>query len=113
MQLTNQQAAGHTFLKSLSEDEHAPEHVLGKGRAILRRLCARIETEQPAGLEELYALTRVATEEFNDLEAEFDEAGSEIDTIAREEIAEDFWFVATAYGFTDADAEELVAARNW
>jgi len=28
-------------------------------------------------------------------------------------IAEDFWFVASAYGFTDADVEELIATRDW
>jgi len=33
--------------------------------------------------------------------------------VAREEIAEDFWFVANAYGFADADVEELIAARDW
>lgn len=52
-------------------------------------------------------------EEFNQLEAEFEAAGSEIETVAREEIAEDFWFVASTYGFTDADVEELIATRNW
>lgn len=58
-------------------------------------------------------LTEAATEQFNLLEAEFEAAGSEIETVAREEIAEDFWFVASAYGFSDADVEELIAARDW
>ncbi|WUT26394.1 DUF5713 family protein [Streptomyces sp. NBC_00691] len=40
-------------------------------------------------------------------------AGSEIETVAREAIAEDFWRVASAYGFADADAEELIATRDW
>ncbi len=44
-------------------------------------------------------VTGAATEEFNRLEAEFEAAGSEIETVAREEIAEDFAFVASAYGF--------------
>lgn len=39
--------------------------------------------------------------------------GSEIETVAREAIAEDFWRVASAYGFADADAEELIATRDW
>ena len=53
------------------------------------------------------------TEEFNILEAEFEAAGSEIETVAREEIAEIFWAVAMAYGFADADVEELIATREW
>jgi Family of unknown function (DUF5713) len=57
--------------------------------------------------------TETATEEFNALESEFEAAGSEIETVARELIAEDFWFVASAYGFAEADVEELIAARDW
>ncbi|MER5866492.1 DUF5713 family protein [Kitasatospora sp. NPDC002040] len=113
MAITNQQVAGHPFLKALYADAYYPDHVLDLGRAVLLRLCERIEAEQPSDLAALYALTEVATEEFNALEAEFEAAGSEIETVAREEIAEDFWFVASAYGFTDADVEQLISAREW
>jgi hypothetical protein len=113
MSVNNENVLRHPFLRALYEDDYYPDHVLDRGREILLRLCARIEAERPASLAALYALTTVATEEFNALEAEFDAAGSEIETVAREEIAEDFAFVATAYGFADADHEELVAAREW
>ncbi len=72
-----------------------------------------MESDRPGGLAALYALTHAATEEFNELAAAFEEAGSEIETTAREEIGEAFWFVARAYGFADADPEELVASRGW
>ncbi|MFB7461762.1 MULTISPECIES: DUF5713 family protein [unclassified Streptomyces] len=113
MPITNQQVEGHAFLRPLYEDPYFPDHVVDKGRAILLRLCERVEAEQPSDLAALYALTQAATEEFNLLEAEFEAAGSEIETVAREEIAEGFWFVASAYGFTDADVEELIATRDW
>ncbi|MGW0711874.1 DUF5713 family protein [Streptomyces sp. NPDC002643] len=113
MGITNQQMAGHAFLRELYEDAYFPDHVLDKGKAVLVRLCERIEAERPSDLASLYALTHAATEEFNRLEAEFEAAGSEIETVAREEIAGDFWRVAQAYGFTDADAEELIATREW
>ncbi|MFF5258785.1 DUF5713 family protein [Actinomadura viridis] len=113
MSITNQQVAGHAFLKPLYEDPYFPDHVVDRGREILLRLCERIEAERPSDLVALYALTQAATEEFNRLEAEFDAAGSEIETVAREVIAEDFWFVASAYGFGDADVEELIATRDW
>ncbi|MFE7841673.1 DUF5713 family protein [Streptomyces sp. NPDC057474] len=113
MAITNQQVTGHVFLPQLYADAYFPDHVVDKGKAILLRLCERIEAEQPSDLASLYLLTQAATEEFNLLEAEFEAAGSEIETFAREEIAEDFWFVASAYGFTDADAEELIATRDW
>ncbi|MEV4216652.1 DUF5713 family protein [Nonomuraea sp. NPDC049725] len=110
---TNQQIASHAFLKGMYQDGYYPDHVVDKGRGILLRLCERIEADGPSDLAALYALTHAATEEFNELEAEFEAAGSEIETVAREVIAEDFWFVATAYGFVDADVEELIATRDW
>ncbi|MEU5101443.1 MULTISPECIES: DUF5713 family protein [unclassified Streptomyces] len=113
MPIANKQVAAHAFLSGLYEDEYFPDHVIDKGVAILLTLCERIEAERPSDLAALYALTKAATEEFNLLEAEFEAAGSEIETVAREEISEGFWFVASAYGFTDADPEELIAARDW
>ncbi|WP_449064987.1 DUF5713 family protein [Planomonospora algeriensis] len=110
---TNQQIIDHDFLKGMYDDGYFPDHVVDEGRAILLRLCGRIEAERPQDLAALYALTQDATEEFNALEAEFEAAGSGIETVAREVIAEDFWFVASAYGFAEADVEELVAAREW
>ncbi|MFI5865263.1 DUF5713 family protein [Streptomyces sp. NPDC051546] len=113
MPITNEQARTRSFLAPLYGDAYYPDQVLDKGREILLRLCARIEAERPSDLAGLYALTGSATEEFNALEAEFEAAGSEIETVAREEIAEDFAFVASAYGFADADVEELIAPREW
>ncbi|MFI7074309.1 DUF5713 family protein [Micromonospora sediminicola] len=111
--LANQQMARHAFLEELYADGYFPGHVVDKGRAILLRLCQRIETERPQDLAALYALTDAATDEFNLLEAEFEAAGSGIETVAREAIGEDFWVVATSYGFADADTERLIANRNW
>jgi hypothetical protein len=113
MPISNTRVAGHAFLDGLYRDGYFPDHLVDKGRGILLALCARIEAERPADLAALYRLTRAATEEFNALEAEFEAAGSEFETVAREEIAGDFRFVARAYGFGDADAEELVAVREW
>ncbi|GLF93087.1 DUF5713 family protein [Streptomyces yaizuensis] len=114
MALSNQRVARHTFLGALYADPYFPDHVLDRGTAILRGLCERIEAERPRDHAALCALTREATEEFNRLEAAaFEAADSEIETVAREEIAEAFWFVAVAYGFPDADVEDLIAARDW
>ncbi|MCX4667468.1 DUF5713 family protein [Streptomyces sp. NBC_01381] len=113
MPVSNQQVVGHGFLGELYGDSYYPDHLLDKGKAILLGLCARIESERPADLDALYVLTAAATEEFNALEEEFVAADSEIETIARDAIGEDFAFVASAYGFADADVEELIAAREW
>jgi hypothetical protein len=111
--IRNQQVAAHGFLQGMYSDGYVPDHLVDKGKVILLRLCERIETEHPGDLAALYALTDVATVQFNALQAEFDAADSEIETAAREEIAEDFHFIAMAYGFADADVEMLVAERDW
>ncbi|MER6346260.1 DUF5713 family protein [Streptomyces sp. NPDC001595] len=103
----------HALLRGMYDDGYYPDHVVDLGRQVLERLCERIEAERPDGLPALYALTHAATEEFNALEAAFHAAGSEIETVAREVIAEEFAFVAEAYGFADADVEELIATRDW
>ncbi|NNN30249.1 hypothetical protein HLK59_07700 [Streptomyces sp. S3(2020)] len=109
MNISNPQVTAYPFLKALYEDDYYPDHVLDRGRDILLRLCERIETERPADPAGLYVLTQAATEEFNELQGDdFD-----IETIGREEIAEEFWFVAKAYGFAEADVEELIATRDW
>ncbi|MER5602950.1 DUF5713 family protein [Streptomyces sp. NPDC002265] len=113
MPIDNQQVTAHPFLRGLYGDDYYPDHVVDLGRAILLRLCERIEAERPADLDALYVLTQAATEEFNDLQTAFEEADSDIETVAREVIAEDFWFVARAYGFPDADVEELIGTRDW
>jgi hypothetical protein len=113
MSVTNQRVRDHAFLDVLYRDGYYPDQVVDLGRAVLVRLCGRIEAERPADLSALHALTHAATEEFNALKEDFDAVGSEIETVAREAIADDFWFVAQAYGFADADVEELIAPRDW
>ncbi|GAA3507358.1 DUF5713 family protein [Streptomyces showdoensis] len=113
MPITHQRVAGHAFLRAMYDDPYFPDHVVDQGKAILLRLCERVEAERPSDLEGLYVLTLAATEEFNALEEEFEAAGSEIETVARECICEEFRFVASQYGFTDADTQELMAGRDW
>lgn len=71
-QPTNQKIAGRAFLRPLYADTYFPDHVLDRGKEILLRLCERIEAERPTDLTALYALTHAATEEFNELETEFE-----------------------------------------
>ncbi|MBV6696839.1 DUF5713 family protein [Kitasatospora aureofaciens] len=113
MPITNERLAQHAFLHGMYRDGYYPDAVVDRGRDILLRLCERIEAERPSDLAALYALTAVATEEFNVLQEAFEAAGSEIETVARELIADDFAAIADAYGFSDADIEALIAVRDW
>ncbi len=110
--LNNEVLKAYSFLKCMYDDAYFPKHLVDKGKDILVDLCFQIETKQPKSLDALYELSHAATDKFNDLEEEFDNNDSEIETGARECIGLNFYFVATAYGF-DADMEELIATRNW
>jgi len=112
MELVNKQMVEYSFLKEMYEDEYFPNYLVDKGKDILIDLCNEIEIKKPQTLEELYALTHKATDRFNDLQEEFYENDSEIETAARECIAIDFQFISRSYGF-EADIEELIATRDW
>lgn len=113
MAITNSKIAEYEFLEGMYRDGYFPDFLVDKGKAILMGLCDQIETQSPADLDALYQLTHAATDRFNDLEEEFEENDSEIETAARDCIATDFEFIAKAYGFEDADVEELIATRDW
>lgn len=112
MELKNEKVKEYSFLKEMYEDQYFPNHCVDKGKDILINLCLKIENKNPSNLEELYKFTHESTDEFNDLQEEFDKNDSEIETGARECIAMDFEFIAQSYGF-EADIEELIATRDW
>ena len=113
MSLHNDAVAAHPFLQEMFDDGYFPNDLVEEGKQILLKLCADIETTKPASLEALYALTHAATEAFNTLDENLQAAGSEIETAARDCIGMDFAFIASAYGFSNADVEELIAPRDW
>jgi hypothetical protein len=112
MNIQNKNLKDYKFLEGMYGDEYFPKFLVDKGKQILINLCLQIEQENPKTLKDLYVLTQASTEEFNALEDDFMENGSEIETAARECIAVDFEYIAKAYGF-NPDIEELIATRNW
>ncbi|MBI6216029.1 DUF5713 family protein [Proteus sp. DFP240708] len=111
--IKNKVLAAHYFLKGMDNDNYYPTHLVNKGQDLLKALCVKIEATSPKNLAELYILTQETTEQFNELAEEFYEENSEIETVARECIAEDFCVIADEYGFENADIEELIATRDW
>ncbi len=111
--IKNKVLAEHSFLKGMDSDSYYPTHLVKKGQDLLKALCVKIEATSPKSLAELYILTQETTDQFNELAEEFYEEDSEIETVARECIAEDFGVIADEYGFENADIEELIATRDW
>ena len=113
MAITNEKLTDYNFLAGMYRDGYFPDFLVDKGKAILVDLCEQIEAQKPADLEALYDLTHCATDAFNELQEEFEDNGSEIETAARDCIGKDFNFIAKAFGFENADGEELIATRDW
>jgi hypothetical protein len=111
MPAQNEKVREHTLLKPMLEDAYFPKHLVGKGQDLLRQLAERIEHEAPEG-DAVYNLTEATTEAFNELQEEFLEADSEIETVAREAIAADVEFILDAYGY-DVDIEKAIGNRDW
>lgn len=110
--IQNQHVARYIFLEPLLDDDWYPRHLIEKGQSYLRTMCLEIEQTRPASAADLYKITHRAVRKFNALERELESEGSELETIAREQIAEDFSFVLSTYGY-EVDLEEALAPRNW
>ncbi len=110
--LQNLTMKDHSFLPSMYSDPYFPNDCVDKVKEVLIALCRRIEANNDLDLEGLYRLTHASTEDINDLETCFAEQDSEIETAAREAIADAFATIANAYEF-EADVEELIATRTW
>lgn len=110
--LSDKQIDQLNLLDEMYYDGYFPNHLVDRLKAILIDVCKRIESENPKSESDLYVITHFATEQINDLQDVFADAGSEIETVARDSIGASFMKVATAYGF-EADPEELIATRDW
>ena len=111
-ELSNPKIKAYDFLDCMYQDAYFPKFLVDKCKKILLDLCYDIQTKQPTSLDQLYKLTQASTNSLNDLQDEFFEHDSEIETGARECLAVNFEFIAQAYGF-EADVETLLATREW
>jgi hypothetical protein len=111
MPIQNEKVRDHVLLEPMLADSYFPKYLVAKGQDLLRQLAERIEREAPKG-EAVYILTRATTEAFNELQGEFWQADSEIETAAREAIAADVEFILKAYGY-EVDIEEAIGNRDW
>lgn len=110
--IKNPRILSHAFLADMYHDDYYPEQLVDKGKAILLALCEQLEKADASTPAEVYTLTHAATIRFNELNYEFENQDSEIETVAREAIAADIEFILLAYGY-ELDIEEAIAPRDW
>ncbi|WP_444935228.1 DUF5713 family protein [Microbulbifer sp. JMSA004] len=113
MPISNVKIHNHNFLAGMYSDGYFPDFLVDKIKVILIDLCESIESERPQDKTSLLRLTHAATERINHLAEEFEDNDSELETEAREVMAENFDFVVRAYGFDSLDIEDVIATREW
>jgi hypothetical protein len=113
MPISNEKIQSYDFLRGMYSDGYFPDFLVDKVKGILIDLCESIELEKPEDTGALLLLTHAATKRINELEDEFEDNDSELETEAREVMAENFEFVVRTYGFDSVDIEDVIATREW
>jgi len=110
---------GKTMLKNddyvydMRDDDYYPQHLVQKVVDELRKFDELLDAGE-RDPQKIQARADEVTKNINTLADEFDEADSEIETVARESIAETFYLILKEYGLEeDFDIEELIAERDW
>jgi hypothetical protein len=109
--VTRFSAAGYEYLVAMTADAYYPPPLVAKVRAELEGLVAFLE-DQPRSLDEIQARCDAITEAINGLEEEFADAESEIETVARDDIATTVIQIFEVYGI-DLDVETALRNREW
>lgn len=104
-------AAGRAYLPGMSSDTYFPPPLVAKVRDQMERLVEWIE-ETPRSQDEVQMRCDVMVDMINALEDEFMAAGSEIETGARDDIAETVMAIFEVYEI-DLDIEDALRERNW
>jgi hypothetical protein len=111
--ISNQEILDYDFLRGMYNDGYFPDFLVDKIKNILISVCQQIEDKKPESENDLFSITHPAVELINELEEEFEENDSELETEAREVMGADFEFIVKAYGFSDVDIEDVIAPREW
>lgn len=111
--IKKEEILAHLFLRDMYKDRYFPDFLVDKIQAILVDVCVEIESKQPDSEEALFAITHAAVRRINELQEEFEENDSELETVARDAIGSDFEFIVRAHGFRDVDIEDVIAPREW
>ncbi|QDQ03483.1 hypothetical protein FOH38_20290 [Lysinibacillus fusiformis] len=92
-------------------DSYFPDFLVDKVKATIEVVAKYLENEAYTK-ETVQQKLDEMTDKLNELAEEFEENGSEIETVARESIADTVFLVLKAYKI-DIDIEEAIRNRDW
>ena len=101
----------YQMLAEMYQDDYYPDFLVDKISALLRKVIALLENDE-TDLKVIQSALDEAVEGINDLQAEFDENDSEIETVARDTIGETVAYILEWFDM-NIDIEDAIGARDW
>ncbi|MCI8802682.1 MAG: hypothetical protein HFG01_04990 [Oscillibacter sp.] len=101
----------YQLLSEMYRDEYYPDFLVDKVKAALQTVIDLLETGE-TDTEAIQARLDGAVCAINDLQEEFDENGSELETVARDCIGETVGYILEWFGIP-IDVEEAIRERDW
>ena len=101
----------HALLEAMYDDEFFPDFLVDKIKVLVQELIGFLESGE-TDLEVIQEKLDEMTEEINSLQEEFEENDSELETVARDSIAETVEYVLNWFG-VDIDIEDALGVREW
>lgn len=109
--MTKKLPADFEYLKDMYQDGYYPDFLVDKVKKVIKSTVSFIE-EGTHTKDEIQAAFDKMTISINELSEEFEENGSEIETGARESIAETVDKILKYFSI-DIDVEEAIREREW
>lgn len=99
------------YLQEMYEDGYFPDHLVDKIKSLIQAVVSFIE-EGGHSKEEIQLAFDSMTNSINDLQEEFEDNDSELETGARESIGETVIRILEFFEL-EIDVEEAIRARDW
>lgn len=101
----------YKLLDEMYQDEYYPDFLVDEVRDALQKVVDLLESGE-TNTEVVQETLDEAVSSINDLQEEFDENDSEIETVARECIAADVAYILEWF-YIPIDTEEAIRERDW
>lgn len=101
----------YKLLEDMYQDGYFPDFLVDKVKALVQAVIVFLENGE-RDLEKIQKKFDVMTEAINDLEEEFEENDSELETAARDSIGETVAYILNWFDI-DIDVEEAIRMRDW
>lgn len=101
----------YKLLSEMYQDEYFPDFLVDKVRNQVQKVIGFLETGE-SDLDKIQEKFDEMTKAINELQEEFEENDSELETAARESIGQTVEYILKWFGI-DIDVEEAMEKRDW